>query len=135
MMDYISEHKRYFITATIGLVISIFVCSIEDVFSADSINRVIAIISDAFLVPGIVFLACGIIMYAGNEGLFNAMTYGFKILGKSLTAKKDEKIIEEEFHEYHTRAQAKQNRVSHLIVVGVIFIALSILFTVLYLNL
>ena len=132
MMDFISEHKRYFITAGIGLAVTILLCIVKGIFSVESMDRVLVIVSDAFLVPGIAFLACGIILYAGNEGLFDAMSYGLKVLGKSLTAKKEDKIIEEEFHEYHARMKSKRNNVSHLIVVGAIFFAISVIFTILY---
>ena len=72
-------------------------------------------------------------MYAANEGIFNAISYGMKILGRSFRGKKDEKIIDEEFHEYHARVSQKKMKIKHFLLVGVIYFVISIIFMVLYL--
>ncbi len=133
MMDFISEHKTYFITAAIGLVVSICISISRGIFAVETIAGVFTILSDAFFVPGILFLCIGLILYATNEGLFNAMTYGMKILGRSLTGRKGEKIIDEEFHEYHARLSQKKSKIKHFLIVGVLNIIISILFVVVYL--
>ena len=111
MMDFISEYKTYVITALVGLAVSVYICFSRNIFGAETVADVITILSDAFFVPGILFLCLGLILYAANEGIFNAVSYGMKILGRSLVGKKDEKIINEEFHEYHARVSQNKTKV------------------------
>ena len=133
MMDFISEHKNYVITAVIGLVVSIWICVSRSIFAAETVADVFTILSDAFFIPGALFLCSGLFLYASNEGIFNAISYGMKILGRSLRNKKDEKIINEEFHEYHARVSQKKTEVKHLLFVGAINVVISIIFVVVYL--
>lgn len=135
MMDFIVEHKRYFITAAIGLVVSVFICLSRSIFGAETAAEVVTILSDAFFVPGILFLCIGLFLFAANEGIFNAISYGMKILGCSFRGKKDEKIIDEEFHEYHARVSQKKSKVKHFLLVGVVYVVISIVFVVIYMFL
>lgn len=132
MMDFISEYKTYVITVLVGLAVSVYICFSRNIFGAETVADVITILSDAFFVPGILFLCLGLILYAANEGIFNAVSYGMKILGRSLVGKKDEKIINEEFHEYHARVSQKKTKVKHFLLVGVVNFVISIIFVVIY---
>lgn len=131
-MDFISEYKTYVITVLVGLAVSVYICFSRNIFGAEPVADVITILSDAFFVPGILFLCLGLILYAANEGIFNAVSYGMKILGRSLVGKKDEKIINEEFHEYHARVSQKKTKVKHFLLVGVVNFVISIIFVVIY---
>ena len=131
-MDFISEYKTYVITVLVGLAVSVYICFSRNIFGAETVADVITILSDAFFVPGILFLCLGLILYAANEGIFNAVSYGMKILGRSLVGKKDEKIINEEFHEYHARVSQKKTKVKHFLLVGVVNFVISIIFVVIY---
>jgi hypothetical protein len=68
-----------------------------------------------------------------DEGLFNGIAYGLKTAGRALTAKKGEKIKDEDFHEYNSRMLEKKHSIAHFIVVGLIFIVISVIFSALYL--
>ncbi|MBR2045079.1 MAG: DUF3899 domain-containing protein [Agathobacter sp.] len=133
MMDFISEYKTYVITALVGLAVSVYICFSRDIFGAETVADAITILSDAFFVPGILLLCVGLILYAANEGIFNAISYGMKILGRSFRGKKDEKIIDEEFHEYHARVSQKKSKIKHFLVVGGVYVVISIVFVVVYL--
>ena len=133
MMDFIREQKPYFITAATGLAVSIWTCISRNIFAAETKAQVFTILCDAFFVPGVLLLCVGLLMYAANEGIFNAISYGMKILGRSFRGKKDEKIIDEEFHEYHARVSQKKMKIKHFLLVGVIYFVISIIFMVLYL--
>lgn len=132
MMDFISEYKEYVITAVIGLVVSVWTCISRNIFAAETIADVFTILSDAFFIPGVLLLCLGLILFAANEGIFNAISYGMKILGRSLRGKKDEKIIDEEFHEYHARVSQKKMKIKHFLLVGVANVIISIVFVVMY---
>ena len=133
MMDFITEYKEYVITTAIGLAVAAWTCISRSIFTAETVEDVFTILSDAFFVPGILFLCIGLILVAVNEGIFNAISYGMKILGRSLFAKKDEKIIEEEFHAYHARVSKKKIKVKHFLLVGAIYVVISVIFVIVYL--
>lgn len=133
MMDFIVENKRYVITAGIGLVAAVLICLMRDVLSVESMTEALVILSDAFFIPGILFIGIGVLMAVANEGLFNGMIFGLKTLGRSFTARKGEKIREEDFYEYNARVNKKKSKVSHLFVIGAIFIAISIILVIGYL--
>ena len=133
MMDFIREYKTYFITAVIGLVVSVFTCVSRSIFEAETATDVFTILSDAFFIPGALFLCLGLILYAANEGIFNGLSYGMKVLGRSLFAKKHEKVINEEFHEYHARVSKKKTKIKHFLIVGAVNVVISIVFVVVYL--
>lgn len=131
-MELIKDNKRYVITAGIGLVLAIIVCLTNDIFSADNLQTVYRILSDACFIPGVLILGIGVLVFVSNEGLFNGISFGLKTLGRSLSAQKGEKIREEDFHEYNQRHREKQRKVSHLFIVGGIFLILSIIFVFLF---
>ena len=132
MMDFISEYKTYFITAILGLVGSVFTCVSRSIFEAETVADVFTILSDAFFIPGALFLCFGLFLYATNEGIFNGLSYGMKILGRSFFAKKHEKVITEEFHEYHARVSKKKTKIKHFLIVGAVNVVISIVFVVVY---
>ena len=132
MMDFISEYREYFITAAIGFAVTVWICISKGIFVVGSLTGVVTILSDAFFIPGVLCLCLGLILYATNEGLFNAMAYGMKILGRSLTGRKGEKIIDEEFHEYHSRLSQKKSKVKHFLIVGAVNVVISIIFVIVY---
>lgn len=132
MMDYIREYKEYVITTAIAFAFGIVTALSRGIFQEEEIDMVITIISDAFFIPGVLLLCVGIIVYASNEGLFLAISYGFKVIGRTFTAKKDEKLINEEYHEYYARQIQKKAKCKHFLIVGAVFVAISLLFVVIY---
>ena len=97
MMDFISEYKTYVITVLVGLAVSVYICFSRNIFGAETVADVITILSDAFFVPGILFLCLGLILYAANEGIFNAVSYGMKILVVLLWGKKTKRLLMKNF--------------------------------------
>lgn len=132
MMDFISEYKNYVVTALIGIAVSVYVCLSRGIFGAETVADVITILSDAFFIPGAILLCMGLFLHASNEGIFNALSYGMKILGRSFRGKKDEKIINEEFHEYHARVSQKKTKIKHFLLVGGVNVIISVIFVVIY---
>lgn len=132
MMDFIREYKEYVITAAIGLAVAVLIALSRGIFSAEEIDAIITIVSDAFFIPGVLLLCIGLILYASNEGLFLGVAYGFKVIGRTITAKKDEKLVNEEYHEYYARMSQKKVKIKHFLLIGTIFVAVSIVFVVVY---
>lgn len=134
MMDLIREYKEYAITAAIAFAVGVLIALSRGIFQEDELDMIITIISDAFFIPGVLLICVGLIVYASNEGLFLSIAYGFKAIGRTITAKKDEKLMEEKYHEYYARQMEKKTKCKHFLIVGLVFVVISLLFVVIYFS-
>lgn len=131
-MNFISQNKRYVIPSVIGLVVALGICIANDIFALETSTEIFTVLSNAFAIPGFVMFGIGIMVWVTNEGIFNGISYGMKMAGRSFSARKGEKIKDEEFYEYNARQNEKYHEFKHLLIVGGVFIVLSILFAFLY---
>ena len=131
-MDLLKEYKEYAITTAVALIVGVLIALSRGIFQEDEIDMIITIISDAFFIPGVLLVCVGLIVYASNEGLFLTISYGFKTIGRTITAKKDEKLMEEKYHEYYARQMEKKSKCKHFLIVGLVFVVISLLFVVVY---
>ena len=132
MMDLIREYKEYAITTAIALAVGVLIALSRGIFQEDELDMIITIVSDAFFIPGVLLICVGLIVYASNEGLFLSISYGFKAIGRTITAKKDEKLMEEKYHEYYARQMEKKTKCKHFIIVGLAFVVVSLMFVGVY---
>lgn len=132
MMDLLKEYKEYAITTAVALIVGVLIALGRGIFQEDEIDMIITIISDAFFIPGVLLVCVGLIVYASNEGLFLTISYGFKTIGRTITAKKDEQLMEEKYHEYYARQMEKKSKCKHFLIVGLVFVVISLLFVVVY---
>lgn len=132
MMDLIREYKEYAITTAIALAVGVLIALSRGIFQEDELDMIITIVSDAFFIPGVLLICVGLIVYASNEGLFLSISYGFKAIGRTITAKKDEKLMEEKYHEYYARQMEKKTKCKHFIIVGLAFVVVSLVFVGVY---
>ena len=128
MMDLIREYKEYAITTAIALAVGVLIALSRGIFQEDELDMIVTIVSDAFFIPGVLLICVGLIVYASNEGLFLSISYGFKAIGRTITAKKDEKLMEEKYHEYYARQMEKKTKCKHFIIVGLAFVVVSLVF-------
>lgn len=88
---------------------------------------------NSFFVSGMCTFGLGILIWSTNGGTFDMIAYGFvkliDLFRKDLT-----QVKYKTFYEYRKAQQEKQRSFSAYIVVGAAFIAISILFLVLYNN-
>ena len=134
MIDLIREYKEYVITTIVAFVGGVLIALSRGIFREEELDMIITIISDAFFIPGVLLICVGLIVYASNEGLFLSISYGFKAIGRTITAKKDEKLMDEKYHEYYARQIQKKVKCKHLLIVGVVFVIISLVFVALYFS-
>lgn len=132
MMDLLKEYKEYAITTAIAIGVGVLIALSRGIFQEDEIDMVITIISDSFFIPGVLLICVGLIVYASNEGLFLSISYGFKTIGRTITAKKDEKLMDEKYHEYYARQIQKKSKCKHFLIIGAVFVVISLLFVAIY---
>lgn len=118
---------KYLITGGIGLLIAFAVAVSKNIFFAKELVDVIEILIDSFFVPGILLFCFGLLVLATNGGTFDMLTYGMARF-ISLFRKDHNDVKFKTFHEY-TLAKHEENRpFGYLVIVGLIFIIISIIF-------
>lgn len=125
-MDFIKNNKRYFITIAVGLVMAAWIFFTRDIPPVEGHNMTFHILSEALFVPGVFIFAAGILMWVSNEGVFNGVSYGLQALWKAFTDRKNPKM-QESYYDYHIRKTGKKVRFGHLLIVGSVFLVLSII--------
>lgn len=125
------KYLGYIITFVIGLSVSFVIMLSKGVFSQDTSKEVMHILCDSFFVPGIVILGFGLLVVASNGGTFDMLVYGTKKFF-SLFSKNPNKQLHETFYEYRVAKSENKGEFLHLIVVGLFFIVISIIFMILW---
>ena len=122
---------RYSIASAVGLALAFVILCFKNIFSQTDAVKVFQILCDAFFVTGICFACIGVIMLAGNGGAFDMLGYAFVMLFDAL--RKDiSKRKYKDFYEYRQAKKEKKRNVLYMFVVGSAFIAISVIFLILY---
>ena len=122
---------RYSIASAVGLALAFVILCFKNIFSQTDAVKVFQILCDAFFVTGICFACIGVIMLAGNGGAFDMLGYAFVMLFDAL--RKD--ISKRKYKDFYEDRQAKKEKkrnVLYMFVVGGAFIAISVIFLILY---
>lgn len=118
----------------IGLLIAYSMCSSSDAFS-QSKPEMMKILSNAFLLPGVIFVGLGSLIFVSNFGYFNLFDFGFKQLFSHFGSKEKRKEFREKYPDYYTYNKEKQKeraQYTFILFPGIFFILLAVLFTVLF---
>lgn len=123
---------KYGITAFIGGLMVYGVISFHGLSSAQTNVEIYRILADAFTIPGVVILLCGVLVAIANEGAFEGLSYVASYAIKMLipgTGKQHEK-----FGEYVERRREKGGVKGYgfLFVTGGIFMVIAIVFIALF---
>ena len=125
--------KGYLITFGIGLILALLIVLFKDIFHAENAKKVFHILSDAFFVPGVLIAGFGLLVLASNGGTFDMLTYG--IIRFFTFFKKDLRVKHKTFYEYRTAQQENPRKFLYLVLTGLAFIVLSVIFLLIYLKL
>ena len=134
-MNEKSKLWSYGIHAAVAMAISIAAAFVWKLFSQTEALQIIRILSDVFFLPGALFLGVTLIGWIGSKGTFDIFGYSMKGLF-NLFKRESYYKRQETFFDYR---QAKdENRKPFnlpMLVVGLVFIALGVIFTVIFLIL
>ena len=135
MSDRAKNFLKYSITAMIGAVFASLVIELHAYADAEAWSERFRILSDACTIPGVVILGIGALVMISNEGFFNGISYAVQYAVSMLIPGSNKKY--EKYGDYVERKQEKGpiRGIAFLFVVGGVYLALGVLFTVLfYLN-
>ena len=116
----------------VGLVIATALLLIKGVFSAETAKETFMILSDAFFVGGALLLVTAGLVWASDNGVSDGIGYSFSKLFN--LRKRDYEEHKETYSEYKDRKHARKSSVVEFLISGVCFVAISIVFLVIYLQ-
>lgn len=128
------KNRIKYLTATlIAVALGIGVFAIKGGFSETESSALYRCLSDAFFVPGILFVAFSLLMFVAGEGVFNI--FGFAVNMVILPfLKKNRERSKMTYYEYcKSKAEGRKTESFwYLCLIGIIFIVLAVLFTLLF---
>lgn len=126
--------KKYLVAIILAGVAAFGIMSARGLFSLDNAPAVMACISDGLFVAGFLFAGIGALIWLSSTGTLDIISYGFKSLLVLFTPYK-RRIGEGGFYEYKVKQREKRKGVPFQILwVGLGYVLLSLLFTVIYYN-
>lgn len=124
---------KYLITAAFGAVLAFIVLLIKDVFHLSQAVDVMKAMCDGFFVSGVLIACFGGLVFASNGGVFDMITYGVKNLFW-LFKKNPADRKYKDFYEYREAMKEKKRSYGYMVIVGLAYIAVSLIFLALYYN-
>ncbi len=123
--------KKYLIASAIAALICVFMLYLYDIGNAQGLAQIYKILADSFTLPGILFLALGSLVWVESTGAIDGIAYALGRAGRMLIpfSKKNN----ETFYDYKTRkAENRSGGYGFLLIVGAAFLAISVIFIVLF---
>lgn len=124
----------YAIAAAVGLVIAVAIMLGKNIFAETDAVKVMQILSDSFFVPGVLLTGVGLLVFVSNAGLFDMLAYGVHLIYdrfiRDVTKRKYRT-----FYDYKESRKDKKKDITSLLMVGIVFIILSVVFLILHYQL
>ena len=123
---------KYSITVAVGAAVAAFLVWQHDLFGTDSIVRSFHILSDAFVVPGVLLLMVGVLIWVANFGIFDMLGYAGSRVGMMFIPSY-KKYDHQTYYDYKERRKDKRiSGYSFILHVGLAFFAVGVVFLILY---
>lgn len=120
-------YQKYLITIGVGLLIALLVAVSEKIFYLRDYTQIIEALIDIFFVPGALIFGFGILVVATNGGTFDMLVYGIARFA-SLFKKEHNNVKFKTYYEYISSKHETDRPFVYLVVVGLVFIIISIIF-------
>lgn len=128
---------KYLITSVIGLAIAYLVVQVRGIWLASNSKDIIEIICDGFFVSGILLTCFGALIFCSSQGAFDGISYIFHVMfvghNWSKTNFKDRQTYREYVEEKNSK-RANGMKIRFVLIVGLVFIAISLIFFAIYSN-
>ncbi len=124
--------RKYIISVVIGLFTTLGVLLLKNTFIQKDILQFYSDLTDAFFIPGVFFISFGLLILATNEHIFDTVTYGVHAVFNAFR-KRENRKLKRSYIEYRQHRE-ENGKVSflYLINVGLLFVAISIVFLLLF---
>lgn len=122
--------KSILIDLFIGLVIALAGAILMDVFHAQNLRDVLRLLSDCFFLPAAILLAGSGLTWAKNGGVWDGLGFTVKTMFIRMMPDYDDRRVT--FAEYREQRESKRSSPIPALVAGLIFLALAMVFLVLF---
>ncbi len=123
---------KYVIAALLG---AACICAIlfgKGYFGLETTQERLRLLSDAFLIPGLLLLLAGCFVWIMRQGTFSGMGYTVRKIWNSLHSQSYQENHKESYAEYRERKSAKKTPFLFLILVGGLYLLPAVALTVAY---
>lgn len=110
---------------------TLLVIVIRKTLSATEQLRVLQDLSDAFIIPGVIVLCFAGLVFSSNCGTFDMLLFSISKVF-DVFRKNENKRAAKNFYEYRESKSDEPKSFVHLIIIGIIFVVIGIVFYVLY---
>lgn len=123
---------KYSVSLLVGALIAWGVLSTHGFFAAETAAERYRFLCDAFFVPGVLMMAAGALIFVANDGLFNGIAYAARYVARMFvpwSGKRDESYGD------FVASRSEKGGIkgySFLFAIGGLYLALSVLFLILY---
>lgn len=117
------------LTFGVGAVLSFIVMNSKDLFSQADLATIYHILSDSFLVSGVLLGGLGLLVFVSNEGVFDILIFGTKQFFGFFRKAKTQKFAD--FYEYKEARAQKKLKFGSILVCGAFYVLLSVIMLIL----
>lgn len=122
---------RYLVTTLIGILMFFTIICMKNIFNKKTTTEILHVLTDATFIPGFILFGFGLLTVAYNAGTFDAIVYGFKMfIGKFFRKLPQRKY--KTLYEYRVATHEEKSSFADLIIVGIAFIVISLIFLIIY---
>ena len=123
---------KLIICFAVEVVIAVALLLIKGVFSATTAKETFMILSDAFFFAGAIMLVAAGLVWASDNGVSDGIGYSFSKLFS--LRKRNYEDHKETYSEYKERKHTRKSSIVEFLIPGLSFVAISVIFFVLYLQ-
>ena len=124
---------QYGITTLVVGLLSLFIMWMKDLFIQTDSQEIMKILTDAFFAPGMIAVCFGLLIVASNGGTFHIFSYGLSSFA-NLFRKDRTKMRYKTFYDYKEAMKDEKKPYGFILIVGLVFIAISMIFMIIWLN-
>lgn len=123
----------YIITFAVASVLSVLVFWVRGLFTATEVQQIYRYLSDGFFISGIIISGYGLLVICSNGGTFDILGYAFVcfigLFQRDVTKRKSRT-----FYQYRLAKSEKKRSFAYLLLVGIFFLVLAVVFVILYMT-
>ena len=123
---------KYSISLVIGAALVLLFLDLNGFYLAETMLEKYKLIADAFTIPGVIFIMVGALVWVSTTGFFDILSYALGRAARSLIPGGAAKEAES-FHDYKARkVDARFSGYAFILYTGLLFLVVSIIFTILF---
>ena len=124
---------QYGITTIVLSLFALLIMYMNDLFKLTDSQEIMKILTNAFFVPGVIGVCFGLLVVISNDGMFNIFSYGMQSF-INLFRKDRSKIKYKTYYDYKEAVKDNKKPYGFLLLVGLDFVAISMIFMIIWLK-